>query len=84
MWPLFAYKTNKKVKKLWEKDKKPISTHEFRIQGDLMRLGKKNMKPKMYHFKLDINNRLSYFKKPADKIPKGFLDLNQNIQINLK
>ena len=78
-WPLFAYKSNKKVKKLWEKTKKTITTNEFRIEGDLMRLGKKNMKPKIYHFKLDFENILYYFKKATDKIPKGSMQLNENI-----
>jgi hypothetical protein len=52
--------------------------------GELVRLGKKKMKPKVYYFKLDTHNRLYYFRKSADQTPKGILDMNENIHINLK
>jgi hypothetical protein len=49
-----------------------------------MRLGKKKLKPKTYYFRLDSGNTLYYFKKESENIPKGKINLNEYIQINLK
>lgn len=63
-WPLLAPKINSKQKNFWTKHKKPLlNTDIIVLEGELMRVSKKNSKPKLYYYRLTNDNALYYFKK---------------------
>jgi hypothetical protein len=66
----------KKIKRFWETQKNPLTlTENFVMEGQLMRVGKKKTKPKLYYFRLDTSDYLFYFKKETDFTPKGKIKL---------
>jgi hypothetical protein len=60
-WPLFKF-SRQQSKKFWDYDTEKNCNTAAIFEGSLIRIGKKNVEPKAYFFRVTNNGILKYYK----------------------
>ncbi|CAD8058304.1 unnamed protein product [Paramecium sonneborni] len=85
-WPFFRVKRDEIVKQFWNRrtqqdHNKNWNSEKYLFEGIMLRIGRKKKSIKGYYFKLTYSGMLMYFKKEADKDPKGYVQLSMDSRV---